>query len=842
MSLNFSMLNGIFSLITDFVTGIFAFIPQMMYFVYTCAASAIDFLQYVLRKLAGLDVYYVNGQEQSGDLLLSIVKGVLGINSDTSASYSVLSTTFWSMIIFGVIVLVLSTIIKTIITHYNYNPDESHPAKIIANAIKSLFTIALVPIVTIFGIEISNALLGALDQITAGGTSVTIATVYKNSRSDYKSVFQDGKDSWGNSAYGSYDFFGSVAYTNGTSISGTLFKIGASNANRVRHESFVARENGSGDQWDDLGIFTSSTSDKETRTEEVAYMIDYAFANCLTLRNRKTAHIFAGYESATLISSFSYLHSAVWYLGTINFKTFSKYNVGLVWYYYNLWGFNWFLAIAGLSIALTLIINIVFGLITRLVMALALFLVFPALVGLKPLDGGNAQTQWRQEFVGTVLMTYGAILGMNLAFMILPILQDIRFFDGFGSTVPNLILDMTLIIAALISVKKVIQVLSNIIGAKDAQAEGAETKEAASKAAFAAADKTMKAAKTAVKVAKAVYTAGGSLAVEAAKKIAKKKAIKEAKKKIAKQLQEKLNKKLKEERDKADQQGQGGSGETEQEQQDGTQGQSETADEQAQTEQTQQAEQEGEGSDETEEKEEGTLVDQAGLLRVNLDNGADDKLKEEDFGDEMDNAQAVKKWYEAEVQSREKEIKARPELSDEQKKQEIEKMRERMKDQATERFFMNSDYVGEKAKDEGERKVTERHERRVKKIREVGGRVKKPFAWAGKQIGRFKNSAIGELLASQVSAFGAITGVSTDFNKVLKDAGVLESTNSTIREFGQAIGIPEAHLPKDAKSKAKKEETEGIAESTNLSKVKVYSEAVAKQMVEIKKLAESMKK
>ena len=518
---------------------------------------------------------------------------------------------------------------------------------------------------------------------------------------------------------------------------------------------------------------------------------------------------------------------------------FSKYNVGLVWYYYNLWGFNWFLAIAGLSIALTLIINIVFGLITRLIMALALFLVFPALVGLKPLDGGNAQTQWRQEFVGTVLMTYGAILGMNLAFMILPILQDIRFFDGFGSTVPNLILDMVLIIAALISVKKVIQVLSNIIGAKDAQAEGAETKEAASKAAFAAADKTMKAAKTAVKVAKAVYTAGGSLAVEAAKKIAKKKAIKEAKKKIAKQLQEKLNKKLKEERDKADQQGQRESGEAEQEQQDETQGQGEAAGEQGRAEPT---EQESGDGDNAEEKEEGTLVDQAGLLRASLDNGVDNKLKEEDFGEETDNAQTVKNWYEAEVKSREKEIKARPELSDEQKKQEIEKMRERMKDQATERFFMNSDYVGEKAKDEGERKVTERHERRVKKIREVGGRVKKPFAWAGKQIGRFKNSAIGELLASQVSAFGEITGISTDFNKILKDAGVLESTNSTIREFGQAIGVPEAHLPKDAKAKAKKEEIEGTAESTNLSKVKVYSEAVAKQMVEIKKLAESMKK
>ena len=843
MSLNFSMLNGIFSLITDFVTGIFAFIPQMMYFIYTCGASVIDFLQYVMRKLAGLDVYYVNGEAQEGDLFLSIVKGILGIDTDTSASYSVLSTVFWSMIIFGVVILVLSTIIKMIITHYNYNPDESHPMTILRGAIKSLFTIALVPVVTIFGIEISNALLKVLDQITAGSSNVTIAAVYKNSKMDYKSVFKSGKDSWGNDAYSSYDFFGSVAYTNSVSISGTLFTIAGNSANRIRHQSFTAHENGNGDQWSNFGIFTSNASSADVRTEEVAYMVDYAFANCLTLQTRHTASIFAGWESATLISSFSYLHSAVWYLGTINFKTFSKFNVGLVWYYYNLWGFNWFIAIAGLSIALTLIINIVFGLITRLIMALALFLIFPGVVGIKPIDGGNAQTQWRQEFVGYVLMAYGAIIGMNLVFMVLPILQSITFFGGSiistMRSIPDLILDMVLIIAALLTTKKIIQTFSSIIGAKDAQAEGAETKEAAQKAAFAAADKTMKAAKLGIKVGKAIASGGASLAVDAAKLIAKKVAIKEAKKKIAAQLKKKLQEKLKK-KNKEDAEEQKKNDEKENEDvKDATEAQAAEATEN------------NESQDDVAEENsaEDDIVDKAEELRGNLDKSdlfANNRLSKDSFGDEFENAQEVKNWYRGEAFKQEESIKQRSDLTDEQKKEKISEMKENLKDRAMEKFFFNSSYVDKEAKSEVKETARKKFDQKTNgskgkvKAKEDKGKGKKKDG-AIKKYFKGNGKAIADVMASSLTAFGEISGLS-GFKKSLEDAKVLDSTYSTIREFGQAIGMAADNLPKDDETKAKEEQAKGVAESTNVQKVNVYSERVTRQMKEMLNLLESMKK
>ena len=101
-----SMLGDIWTKLGDIVAGFFAIIPQALYFLYASVASLLDMFQYVFRKLAGLDVYYVDGTEQSGDMVVGLIEGLLGINQQ----YSALSTVFWSMIIFGVIVLFLMTI------------------------------------------------------------------------------------------------------------------------------------------------------------------------------------------------------------------------------------------------------------------------------------------------------------------------------------------------------------------------------------------------------------------------------------------------------------------------------------------------------------------------------------------------------------------------------------------------------------------------------------------------------------------------------------------------------------------------------------------------------------
>ena len=79
-----SMLAGLFDLLGNLLAGFFAIIPQTLYFIYASAASILDMLQYAAKKLAGLDVYYVNGKQQSGDILTNFVEGTLGFNSNYS--------------------------------------------------------------------------------------------------------------------------------------------------------------------------------------------------------------------------------------------------------------------------------------------------------------------------------------------------------------------------------------------------------------------------------------------------------------------------------------------------------------------------------------------------------------------------------------------------------------------------------------------------------------------------------------------------------------------------------------------------------------------------------------
>lgn len=521
--------DGFWTRLKDFFTGIFAVIPQFIYFFYTCIASVLDVLQYLIRKLAGLDVYYVDGVQVEGDILSELINGVLGLNG----RYSALNTVFWSMMIFGVIVLILSVIISIIKAHYNYNEKTSHPSVIIGKALKNLATMAIVPIVTVFGIYLSNIFLKALDSFTATSSMGTTAEVYATSEGNYQTVFESRKDNFGQSTYVSYDFFGSDAPTGTVTISGILFRAAANDCNRVRYGGYTASNGGASmalddGGWSNCGIFSSTLSSPSEQKEAVAYMIDYAFANNLRLTEKQTASILKS-ESLTLISSFKFLQSRVWYAGTINFQSFSKYNVGLVWYYYNLWQFNFLVGYIGIAIALVLLSNIVFGMMVRLLECTALMICLGPIVGIGPLDGGGAFKQWTGKFMSDVLTAYGAIAGLNLSFMLLPYMENLAFFN---STMLNSIVEMMFIIVLLIAVKQVISLIAGLVGGGDAVSLGSSLKGEVASAAKKGGDGTAKAASLAVKIGKLIPAT--KAVVMAAEKAAKK--IAEAKKKLGEKI------------------------------------------------------------------------------------------------------------------------------------------------------------------------------------------------------------------------------------------------------------------------------------------------------------------
>lgn len=491
---NFSMLSGVWTKIGDIFSGFFAIIPQTMYFIYTSIASLLDMFQFVFRKLAGLDVYYVNGTEKTGDIIVDLIEGILGINN----KYSALTTVFWSLVIFGVIVLVLMTIFTIIKAHYNYDAKKSSPSYILKSTFKALATMVIIPVCTLFGLYLGTALFRALDTITTQASTSQLGEYFEGdaiTNLAYSTTEQDKKDGQNKNApqtrrYAGYDFFGAREWSSTQTFTGIMFETCAHSANRVRYGAYTAgsaktstneetgevtiTDYGVG-SWDNAGIFY--TTRNANAQEWVAQQIDYAFANNLALSNPHTVRVSGlGEAEAAIASSLTYGPSAGFASGLINVKSFSKYNVGLVWYYYNLWAFNFVLAFAGIAICITLFTNVLFGMFMRIIVSAVLFMIYPPIVGITPFDEGNGVKSWRKEFISYITSAYAAVVAMNIFFLLLPAFNSISFFN-------NALLDgvcsMIIIIAGLTVIKRFISIVSNFVGAKNLDEIGAGIKKEA---------------------------------------------------------------------------------------------------------------------------------------------------------------------------------------------------------------------------------------------------------------------------------------------------------------------------------------------------------------------------
>ena len=847
---------GFWTKLTDFITGIFAVIPQFIYFFYTCVASVLDAFQYLLRKLAGLDSYYINGVKNDGDILTRFVNGVLGLDG----SYSALNTVFWSMMLFGVILLILGVIISMIRAHYNYDEQKSRPSYIIGKALKNIATMAIVPIVTILGVYLANIFLKTLDTITASSSVGTTEQVFATSEGSYKTVFMEQKDEWGQPTYASYDFFGSNAPTGNVTISGILFKAAANNCNRVRYGGYSAADGGasldpSDGKWSDCGIFNSTLSSPEEQKEAVAYMIDYAFANNLRLSERKTASILKE-ESLVLVSSFRYLQSRVWYAGTIQFKSFSKYNVGLVWYYYNLWQFNAFLGFMGVIIAGILMLNIVFGLTVRLLECTALLICLGPVIGASPLEDGSAFKQWKQTFIGDVFMAYGAVLGMNITFLLLPHLQAITFFN---SSMLNAIMQMMIIIVALIGVKQVVSLISGFVGGGDAVSTGSSVKGDVAGASKEGAQAAAAVASVAVKIAKLIpATKAAAEAIDKAKK-----KIEQAKKKVAKRMHlDKIQKAVSKARAKFNQK---------------VFGMTETGDEEVVTEEKHAelvAEEEADLNKEKDKNNE-TIEETEGAKDRTSDENRDAAAALDAEADEMeerlsDDSEEIKEDFNEFISSPEKNFKKFLEGKGKtgvdrsiiDKANELKKIRNieknsdkknhtKIKKKAIDNFaaFMgSSDEVAQKrAKAQALRKAADAQDRNAEIDDRIAEMHSEGFVLEGKHI---KRNAMPAGIGKKIVQFNGETfkamGSALGFDKVFKDlnenTSIIDSSKTILKDFAQQVSVQASQITSAKALRTNKQEAD-VKKSEKQAKQTVTAGAQEEKdmYASVQKLAEELK-
>lgn len=470
MVLGFSKLLGgfmaILEKIASWVGALFSIIPKTLYLLITFAMQIVDIIQLLFQKLAGLDAYYVaeNGTatQESGDFLIYFLRKVL-------FEKGTLNTVFWSIVILGLFLLVFATIVAVIRTQYNYDEKPVSPTKVIGQAIKSLLSFAIVPIVAFFGVYLGNIFLQAINSATTvQGETMKFDESAKIKLEPY--TLSDGKKT-----YSGINLFGQNIGMRNDTFSGMVFRAASYRANRIRNNADFralcdgSKETMAGSVYSGVtfGMFEVTGNDHET----AAKRLDDAFVYNYRLDQFAFVNWAASAETALTMSVGVLFNDFTAVLYASPYKTFSRYNVAWVWFYYDLWQFDYVMAIISIVALAIIYLNITSAMMKRAIELTMLMIVSPAVVAVTPLDGGGMQKRWRENFIKKTLSAYGAVVGVNLLFIILPIIRNVNFFN---IPIVDTIVQLLFTIVGLTCIKDFMKMMSELVGGEDAQSIGAD--------------------------------------------------------------------------------------------------------------------------------------------------------------------------------------------------------------------------------------------------------------------------------------------------------------------------------------------------------------------------------
>lgn len=470
MVLGFSKLLGgfmaILEKIASWVGALFSIIPKTLYLLITFAMQIVDIIQLLFQKLAGLDAYYVaeNGTatQESGDFLIYFLRKVL-------FEKGTLNTVFWSIVILGLFLLVFATIVAVIRTQYNYDEKPVSPTKVIGQAIKSLLSFAIVPIVAFFGVYLGNIFLQAINSATTvQGETMKFDESAKIKLEPY--TLSDGKKT-----YSGINLFGQNIGMRTDTFSGMVFRAASYRANRIRNNADFralcdgSKETMAGSVYSGVtfGMFEVTGNDHET----AAKRLDDAFVYNYRLDQFAFVNWAASAETALTMSVGVLFNDFTAVLYASPYKTFSRYNVAWVWFYYDLWQFDYVMAIISIVALAIIYLNITSAMMKRAIELTMLMIVSPAVVAVTPLDGGGMQKRWRENFIKKTLSAYGAVVGVNLLFIILPIIRNVNFFN---IPIVDTIVQLLFTIVGLTCIKDFMKMMSELVGGEDAQSIGAD--------------------------------------------------------------------------------------------------------------------------------------------------------------------------------------------------------------------------------------------------------------------------------------------------------------------------------------------------------------------------------
>jgi len=330
----------------------------------------------VVRKIVGLPAYSVNGErtygyivngtEQNDDLVMAFLE------SETVRSV------FISVLVAAVFLLFIATVVAVLKSETDAKSNAKGP--IFGNAIKSIVYFFMVPVVCYLGIIVANLVLKTLDAATS---------------------------------------------RDAISFSSQIFCASAYSANRILSDSeFAETVLKSGYIPGSAGLDVKSDAGRE----KLAKLVDDAFRRGLSPAVGG-AYTDTDRDSTNRITvTINTRGDSGWGRQDYAFNKFDVKDYRLVFYYYNVLSYNYLIGYASGLIILGMLLNLLIGVIRRIFELVTLFVVSPAVVALMPLDGGDKFKTWKDNFIKRVFSAYGPIIGMNLCFMVLEMLQNVTLF------------------------------------------------------------------------------------------------------------------------------------------------------------------------------------------------------------------------------------------------------------------------------------------------------------------------------------------------------------------------------------------------------------------------------
>ena len=136
-------------------------------------------------------------------------------------------------------------------------------------------------------------------------------------------------------------------------------------------------------------------------------------------------------------------------------------NTDLVKSYFNIENMNFLIGILGGFVMLVMFVLSSITFVQRIFDIILLYLISPASISTIPLDEGNRFKVWKDMMIGKILSAYGIILVMNLFFLIIPQVYQIRFFE---SDLQNGIVYILFLLGGCFAVSKANDIIARLCG------------------------------------------------------------------------------------------------------------------------------------------------------------------------------------------------------------------------------------------------------------------------------------------------------------------------------------------------------------------------------------------